>query len=48
VRLSGAFEIGHAHARLSSGELTIVLPRRLDRRGQAQTIHIESDAGRPL
>ena len=48
VRLSGAFEIGDARAQLANGELTIVLPRRLDRRGQAQTIRIESDAGRPV
>jgi HSP20 family protein len=48
VRLSGAFEIGDARAQLVNGELTIVLPRRLDRRGQAQTILIESDAGRPV
>jgi HSP20 family molecular chaperone IbpA len=48
VRLSGAFEIGHARARLVGGELTIVLPRRDDRRGQLQTIAIETDARRPV
>ena len=47
VRLSGAFEIGQAEARLSSGELTIILPKRLDRRGQAQMIRIQSDARPP-
>jgi HSP20 family protein len=46
VRLSGAFEIAQAHARLEQGELTIVLPRRLDRRGQAQAIPIETDSRR--
>ena len=47
VRLSGAFEIAEAHARLEQGELTIVLPRRLDRRGQAQAIPVETDSRRP-
>ncbi len=48
VRLSGAFEIGQAHARLVSGELTIVLPRRADRRGHAQAIPINTEARRPI
>ena len=43
MRLSGAFDVGQARARLSSGELTIVLPKRVDRRGSAQT---HSDSGR--
>ena len=47
VRLSGAFEIGQAEARLASGELTIVLPKRLDRRGQVQTIPIQSEPRQP-
>ena len=47
VRLSGAFEIGQARARLTGGELTIVLPKRDDRRGLVQKIPIESDS-RPL
>jgi HSP20 family protein len=47
VRLSGAFEIGQARARVASGELTIVLPKRLDRRGQVQTIPIGTDSRRP-
>jgi HSP20 family protein len=47
VRLSGAFEIAQAQARLEQGELTIVLPRRVDRRGQAQAIPIETDSRRP-
>lgn len=47
VRLSGAFEIVQAEARLSDGELTIILPKRLDRRGQVQTIPIEADPRRP-
>jgi HSP20 family protein len=48
VRLSGAFEVGRARARLASGELTIVLPRRSDRRGRVQTIPIDTDAPRPV
>lgn len=47
VRLSGAFEIGQAEARLSRGELTIILPKRPERRGQAQTIPIQSEARQP-
>jgi HSP20 family protein len=47
VRLSGAFEIGQATARLASGELTIILPKRTDRRGQAQTIPVGTDVRRP-
>jgi len=48
VRLSGAFEIGQAQARLLGGELTIVLPKRLDRRGNVQTIPIQTDSRRPV
>jgi HSP20 family protein len=47
VRLSGAFEIGQATARLSNGELTIILPKRTDRRGQAQTIPVGTDVAQP-
>ena len=47
VRLSGAFEIGQAQARLLGGELTIVLPKRLDRRGQVQTIPIQGETRPP-
>jgi HSP20 family protein len=42
VRLTGAFEAGAARAWLDSGELTIVIPRRSDRRGQAHMIPIAS------
>ena len=44
VRLTGAFEIGQARAVLLAGELTIVLPKRADRRGRAQTIPINISA----
>jgi HSP20 family protein len=40
VKLSGAFDLGHARASLQAGELTIVLPRLAERRGQAHTIPI--------
>jgi len=42
VRLNGAFEIGAARAWLDDGELTIVIPRRADRRGQAHSIPVTS------
>ena len=48
VRLSGAFEIGRAQAKLTAGELTIILPKRVDRRGQAQRVPIETDSHRPV
>ena len=48
VRLTGAFDVQHAHASLVAGELTIVLPRIADRRGQAHIIPVTSPAdGRP-
>ena len=47
VRLSGAFEIAQAQATLAAGELTIILPKRVDRRGQVQTIPVATDSRRP-
>jgi HSP20 family protein len=47
VRLSGAFEIGQAHASLVDGELTIVLPKREDRRGQAKAIPVTNRSHAP-
>ena len=47
VRLSGAFEIGQAQAKLAAGELTIILPKRVDRRGQVQKIPVATDSRRP-
>ena len=38
VRLTGAFDVSRASASLTSGELTIVLPRLADRRGQSHII----------
>jgi HSP20 family protein len=40
VRLTGAFEVGAARAWLENGELTIVIPRRTERRGQSHAIPI--------
>jgi HSP20 family protein len=46
VRLTGAFDIEHARASLEAGELSIVLPRLADRRGQAHTIRVTTNADR--
>lgn len=42
VRLSGAFDVGHASATLTAGELRIVLPRAEERRGGEIRIPITS------
>ena len=44
VRLTGAFDVEHARASLDAGELTIVLPRLADRRGQAHAIPVTTGA----
>jgi HSP20 family protein len=46
VRLTGAFDIQQARASLDAGELSIVLPRVSDRRGQAHTITVMTPADR--
>lgn len=38
VRLTGAFDVGSAHARVTGGELTVVFPKITDRRGQVRDI----------
>jgi HSP20 family protein len=40
VRLNGAFDVGRATATVQDGELTIVLPKQVDRRGQAHRIAV--------
>jgi HSP20 family protein len=40
VRLDGAFDVPTAHATLRDGELTVVLPKRIERREQAHRIPI--------
>ena len=41
VRLSGAFDVAGGRAAIAAGELTIVLPKRPDRRGRAHIIGVE-------
>ena len=40
VRLSGSYDVPNARATLAEGELTIVIPKRDDRRGRSQRIPI--------
>lgn len=40
VRLSGAFDVGNSRASLADGELTIVLPKLVERRGRSHEIRI--------
>jgi HSP20 family protein len=47
VRLTGAFDLSRAQASLTSGELTIVLPRLVERRGKSHVIPITSPNQRP-
>ncbi len=42
VRLSGAFDLGAARARIENGALCIVLPKISDRRGRVHTIPIDA------
>jgi HSP20 family protein len=47
VRVSGAFDIAKAEARLADGELRIVLPRLFERRGAAHRIPVTGPAPQP-
>ena len=40
VRLDGAFDVERSHASIRDGELTVVLPKLVERRGQAHRIVI--------
>ena len=40
VRITGAFDLDRARATLRDGELTVELPKRADRRGQAHRIPV--------
>jgi HSP20 family protein len=40
VRLTGAFDVAHARATLRFGELTVVLPKLLERRGRVHHIPV--------
>ena len=44
VRIAGAIEAGQARARLSQGELQVVLPRRDERRGPGLLVPIDTGA----
>ena len=44
VRIGGAVDADQARARLSHGELRVVLPRREERRGQGIVIPIDTSA----
>jgi HSP20 family protein len=43
VRLTGAFDVSRARASVTAGELTIVLPRVAERRGQPHIIPLSTD-----
>ncbi len=47
VRVTGAFDIPQAHARLYNGELVVKLPKMPDRRGRVQQIAIDTSDSRP-
>jgi HSP20 family protein len=47
VRVSGAFDVHAGRANIRDGELTVLLPKRADRRGRPHRIEIGSDADRP-
>lgn len=47
VRVNGAFDVQAGLATIRDGELTIVLPKRADRRGRSHRIPIRTDAPRP-
>jgi HSP20 family protein len=40
VRLAGAFDVAHASATLRSGQLTVVLPKLIERRGRAHRVPV--------
>jgi HSP20 family protein len=40
VRLTGAFDVGRARATLQSGELTVILPKLLERRARAHRVPV--------
>lgn len=40
IRLNGAFDVANARATLRDGELTVVLPKLTERRGQGHTIRV--------
>ena len=47
VRVTGAFDVQAGQAMMRDGELTVVLPKRSDRRGRSHRIDIRTDTQRP-
>ncbi len=47
VRVEGAFDVDRASATLRAGELTVVLPKRIDRRGQAHRLPVRLPGDHP-
>ena len=46
VRVTGAFDVERAAATLAAGQLTVVLPKRMDRRGAAHRVAIRTTDSR--
>ena len=46
VRFTGAFDVERGAATLGAGQLTVVLPKRLERRGVAHRVTIRTTDGR--
>jgi HSP20 family protein len=47
VRVNGAFDVERASATLRAGELTVILPKRIERRGQGQRIAVRMPGENP-
>jgi HSP20 family protein len=43
VRVSGAFDVGRAHATLRDGQLIVELPKMTDRRGRAYRVAVTAE-----
>jgi HSP20 family protein len=43
VRVNGAFDVQAGQATMRDGELTVMLPKRVDRRGRSHRIEIHTD-----
>lgn len=47
VRVTGAFDVAHAHAALQNGELVVTLPKMQERRDRMHRIAIAEGGSRP-
>jgi HSP20 family protein len=47
VRVNGAFDVERASATLRAGELTVVLPKRIERRGQGHRVPVRAAGESP-